>query len=641
VTRKTRIVAWVVLVALAAYQAYAQRYVIGPDGISYLDLSDAVVTGHWARLVNLYWSPAYPLLVGVARRLTNAGPATEIQVVHAVNLVCFAAMFGAFDYMLISILSLARRTRNSMLGGPMGGAASYFLFGCCALVMLPLELTTPDLLNAAAAFAVFGAILRLRDDESHSPRAVRHAVVLGAALGAGALIKSFMVPWAVVCLAVMAFAMRRRGQRPVIVATAVWLLFLLPWSAVMTKAAGRPTFGDAGRLTYAWYVNEQNAPSAGGVPPGVRRPNTERILPGVGVPADTNGSDPMWFDPARWNKSVVPHFDLGQQLGMIKVFELFYIQNLSPLLFVFLLIAVAPRGSRRESWWEAWVVYIPVLAALGAYAMVIVTTRYVLAFILAGLLTLLATLPRPRRMLPLLFLFGLLLPVGLEAMQPETINGLSLIASLLGGLLAGVLLPTKRRVLWVVGLGVATAATRMLLPSAIPDVLRIGSVLLVGILWRASFAAVRTGRTVRFAERAEVSLGLLIALLLLVRLGLRLDQDTSALRRAASPDGGNAPVAIAQELQANGILPGARVAVIGPHAESYWVRSGRMHIVANVPRTLASNFWTLSAAGRDSLLNEFAKAGATVAIASMGPESGAPDSSWTPIRYNGWIRRLP
>ena len=45
-TRRIRAVAWIVLVALAAYQAYANRYVVGPDGMSYLDLSDAIVGGH-------------------------------------------------------------------------------------------------------------------------------------------------------------------------------------------------------------------------------------------------------------------------------------------------------------------------------------------------------------------------------------------------------------------------------------------------------------------------------------------------------------------------------------------------------------------------------------------------------------------
>ena len=113
-TRKLRVVAWLVLLGLAAYQAYAQRYVISPDGVSYLDLSDAIVTGHLSRLVNLYWSPLYPALIGVARLLTGAGPRTEVALVHAVNLGCFAAMLGAFEYMLIGILALAASVPRSI-----------------------------------------------------------------------------------------------------------------------------------------------------------------------------------------------------------------------------------------------------------------------------------------------------------------------------------------------------------------------------------------------------------------------------------------------------------------------------------------------------------------------------------------------
>ncbi len=62
------------------FQAYAQRYVVGPDGVAYLDLSDAVVAGHWSGLVNLYWSPLYPLLIGLARIVTRASPAGEVPV---------------------------------------------------------------------------------------------------------------------------------------------------------------------------------------------------------------------------------------------------------------------------------------------------------------------------------------------------------------------------------------------------------------------------------------------------------------------------------------------------------------------------------------------------------------------------------
>lgn len=636
-TRRIRAGAWIVLVSLAIYQAYANRYIVGPDGVSYLDLSDAIVSGHWSRLVNLYWSPLYPVLIGLARLMFGADARSEFAIVHAANLVCFVAMLGAFEYMLTSILSLARKTRGSVLVGPMGIAGAYVLFGCFALTMIPLELTTPDLLNAAATLAVFGALLRLGGDPLWRPR---DAVVLGAALGAGALTKSFMVPWAVVCFVVLAVAVRRHGLRPMSVALGVWLLFVVPWSALMTRAAGRPSFGDAGRLTYAWYVNGQDPPSLGGVPPGARRPSTETILPGVGVPGDTVGSDPMWFDPARWATAVVPHFDVREQLLTLKVFELFYIQNLTPLLFLFVLVAVASPDSRRIAWRRGWLVYIPALAGLVAYGMVIVTARYVMPFILASTLTLLATLPLPRRLNPHRLLFGLAIPVGLEMLQPQTILGLALVASVLGGMLAGVLVPTRRRALWIVTIGVALIVTRIILPPSLPDLLRYGAGALAVVLWRTSLVAVRTNRTAAFAERALSALGCLLAAVLLLRLGLRLGQDRAALQRAASDTWGNVQWNIARDLRAHGITPGARVAVIGPHAESYWVRSGRMHIVASVPRTRVAAFWHLSRSGQDSLLSVFARAGATVAIASIGPESGAPDSTWEPVRYHGWIRPL-
>ena len=81
--RRIRVVAWVVILSIAVFQAYAQRYAVSPDGISYLDLSDAVVTRDWSRLVNLYWSPLYPALIGVARAVFGASAAREVPLVHA------------------------------------------------------------------------------------------------------------------------------------------------------------------------------------------------------------------------------------------------------------------------------------------------------------------------------------------------------------------------------------------------------------------------------------------------------------------------------------------------------------------------------------------------------------------------------
>jgi hypothetical protein len=635
--RLIRVVAWIVIVALAAFQAYAQRYAISPDGISYLDLSDAVVGGEWSHLVNLYWSPLYPALIGLARLVSRPGPASEVAVIHALNFIAFVGMFAAFEYMLVSILSLAAVTRRSMLAGPWGLAGAYVLFACFALTMIPMELTTPDLLSGAAVFVAFGALLRLRDGGPHT---TRDAVALGAALGVGALAKSFMVPWAIACFATLALATRARGFRATATSVVVWLAVAGPWVIVLSYSAGRFTFGDTGRLTYIWYVNKHDAPSLGGVPPGARTARTEAILPGVGVVGDAPGTDPMWYDPARWNAQLKPHVSLSDQLGTLQIFERFYVQNLTPLLFIALLIAVAPRGRRRKAWWNGWVIYLPALAGVTAYAMVIVTARYIMPFVLGATLVLMATLSLPRRMLPLLALFGIVIPIGLEAMSATTILGLALVTSVVGGMVVGVFVPTRRRVVWVIAVLLGLIVARIIFPPSAPDVLRIGAALLALLFWLAARAAIRRGRSVQFAQRAELSLALLLTIVLVVRLGLRLSQDVVAMQRAGSDTWGNVQWRIAGELASHGITPGTRIALVGPHAESYWARSGRLRIVADVPRIRTQEFWQLSAASRDSLLAEFAGAGAVFAVASVGPESGVPDSTWTAVPFHGWIRRL-
>jgi hypothetical protein len=635
--RTIRVVAWVVLVTISVFQAYAHRYAVSPDGISYLDMSDAMVGGDWSRLVNLYWSPLYPALIGVARAVIGTSPAREIPAIHLVNFASFVAMFVAFEYMLTSILELASRTRRSILAGPWGLAGAYGLFAFFALTMLPQELSTPDLLSGATMFTVFGALLRLRAGGEHE---TRHAVVLGVALGLGALAKSFMVPWALVCLVVLAMATRSRGFRATLIAGAVWAVIVLPWTVVLTRHAGRFTFGDTGRLTYAWYVNRQDAPSAGGVPLGARTAATESILPGVGATGPAPGTDPMWFDPAHWNAMIAPHWNLQQQLGTFTSFQLFYVQSLTPLLFLILLVVTSPPGTRRHAWWNGWVVYVPAVAGTVAYSLVLVTARYVMPFLLAGMLTLLATLPRPRRMMPLMAMLGIAVPIGLESTSNDTTLGLVLVTASVAAMTIGAVVPTRSRLLWGFVVVAGFALAHIFLPPSAPDVVRMGSVLIAVLFWLTSRAAIRTRHPIRFAQRATTALVLVLTIVFALRLERRFRQDATALRRASSAEWGNVPLKIAEHLASEGVGPGTSIALIGPHAESYWARSGRLKIVANVPRTRVSAFWQLSPASRDSLLQLFAAAGATVAVASMGPEGAAPDASWTPVRYRGWIRRL-
>jgi hypothetical protein len=639
-TRRTRLVAWTVLLALAAFQAYAQRYVIGPDGMAYLELSDAVTAAGWRHLFDLYWSPGYPFLIGVGRLITGAGPRGEVAVIHAVNFVCFGGMLAAFEYFLSAILALATRVRGAALGMRWGSVAAYALFGMFALTMTPLELTTPDLLSDAAILVAFGALLRLRPDSQPERGSARSAVALGLALGLGGLTKSFLIPWAVVCLSTLAFTLGKRGARQVAIAAGVWALFIVPLCTALSIRAGRPTFGDAGRMTYAWYVNQNNPPSAGGVPPGARTPAADAILQGVGVPGDSPFADPMWADPSRYNREVTPHLDLRDQLKTLHVFHVFYVENLAPLLFLAFLLVTAAPGSRRQSWWLGWPVYVPAAAGLFAYAMVLVTTRYVMPFVLAITLVMLATIPLARRFRPMYALIGLAIPFALEALLPETMAGLALVTSLMGGVLVAVLVSSRRPATWIAASLIGLLAARVIFLPSFAGFVRVGSGGLIVLYWRAALASIRAQQPVWFARRTQAALALVLTLTLAFRFGIRLNQDRTALVRAESSAWGNAQWKIAQDLAQRGIAPNTRVAVVGPHAEAYWARTARLHIVANVPTNRVAAFWSLPQASRDSLLSLFRAAGATVAIATIGPSVALPDSTWLPLEYHGWMRPL-
>ncbi|HVX40969.1 MAG TPA: hypothetical protein VHB25_15470 [Gemmatimonadaceae bacterium] len=635
-TRRGRIVAWVVILGLAAFQAYAQRYAISPDGISYLDMSDGVVTGDWSRLVNLYWSPLYPAVVGLARVVLHAGPATEVPALHAANLVCFVGLLAAFEFLLIPILELANRTHGPILGRRWAGVVAYVLFGFFALTMTPLELPTPDLLASAAVLVAFGVLLRAcagRDRDTGL------GIVLGVALGAGALAKSFLVPWGIVCLVTFAIVVRRTGFRPLAAALVAWALFVVPLTVVLSRRAGRLTFGDAGRLTYAWYVNQQDVPSLGIVPSGARRASTDMILPGTGATGPAPGTDPMWYDPARWNAAIRPHFSVSDELGNVRVFLQFYLTSFAPLLLLIFLVACAPPGTRRECWYRGWPVYLPAIAGLAGYGLVIVTARYVMGFTLGALLVALATLPRPRRLIPVYAALGLALCVALEARSPELRVGLALITWALAAMIVGGLARPQRRLSWAVVVVTVLVARVVLRPSPSP-LLAIAGAALVILFWMASRAAIRRRRPVRFAQGALG--GLLVALVVTfgLRFFLRARADVAAAERAASPEWGNVSWSVARALADRGIGPGTRIALIGEHAQAYWARTARLNIVASVPGPIVQRFWNLPAIERERLLNEFAAAGAQVAIASEPPAGGVPDSSWTPVPYRGWIRRL-
>src|SRR5512138_3016577 len=182
----------IVIVLLAALRAWDARYDVSPDGISYLDLSDAVLDGRWSGLVSTYWAPLYPVLIGVARLAlgwTSLGtPASEFVLVHAVNLGLFVVSLAAFEWLVFELTRSGAGWGNHALATTWGRIGAYALFGALTLAMSPPSLTTPDLLVNAACFAAFASILRLERRGSAGD-----ACLFGASLGLGVLAKSFML----------------------------------------------------------------------------------------------------------------------------------------------------------------------------------------------------------------------------------------------------------------------------------------------------------------------------------------------------------------------------------------------------------------------------------------------------------------
>jgi hypothetical protein len=57
---------WTAFILLALLEVWTGRNYTDPDGISYIDMSDGVLAHNWRLLVNAYWSPLYPFLLGGA-----------------------------------------------------------------------------------------------------------------------------------------------------------------------------------------------------------------------------------------------------------------------------------------------------------------------------------------------------------------------------------------------------------------------------------------------------------------------------------------------------------------------------------------------------------------------------------------------
>jgi hypothetical protein len=254
--------------------------------------------------------------------------------------------------------------------------------------LIGLGKITPDTLLAAAAFSVAGVLIRIR----LAPTRWRHAGMLGLLGGLGYLTKLAFLPLTGVILGVaLVLWGRNRRSVPMLLLSIVCLAILaVPYTVALSRAKGRFTFGDTGRIAYAWLVNgvhsevhwQGGPPSAGAPVHPTRQLSASPEAYEFATPL--RATYPPWYDPSYWYEGVrvqpAPLVQARIAFGYVpRILELH-----AALLVIATAIIVALRVKGRalaRALRRGWFLIVPGMAALVMYATVLLDSRYVAPFV--------------------------------------------------------------------------------------------------------------------------------------------------------------------------------------------------------------------------------------------------------------------
>lgn len=295
------------------------------DGISYLDLGDAFYRHHWRDALNAWWSPLYAWVMGIVLGLVKPSAGREFPLAHAVNFVIFLLALLAFRFLLHGLLEWNAKAQakedsaeiKRSLPAWAFAVLGYGVFWWSSLQIETVYEVTPDLAVLACVCLAGGMLLRLRLRATGL-----RFVLLGLVLGLGYYVKAIFFPLSLVILASGFFWNRSSGnwRRGFVIAFLFFTLASAPLIFLLSRQKHRFTFGDSGRINYAWYVS-----------PRTPTRNWQGEIPGSGIPAHPTrqllkhpalfefdgpvaGTYPPWTDPSYWNEGLEWHFNLRAQI---------------------------------------------------------------------------------------------------------------------------------------------------------------------------------------------------------------------------------------------------------------------------------------------------------------------------------------
>lgn len=369
---------------------------MNPDGISYLDVGASFFRRDWANAINAWWSPLYPWLMGVVLGIAKPSARWEFPLVHLVNFGIFVLSLFAFRFLLHGLLGFLREQNGGVtprvteaLPESFFILVAYPIFLWIALEVETIYDVSPDLAVMACFCLTTGVLLRLRPE---SP--LWKFALFGFVLGVGYWTKSVLFPLGFVAVAAGFLWRWSRPQwrRGMVVATAVFLCSSAPLIVLLSHQKGRFTFGDSGRINYAWYVA-----------PRTFWRNWQGEVPGSGTPAHPTrqllqhpplfefdgpvvGTYPPWTDPSYWNEGLKQHFNLKAQLEVLAgtvPSELRLLLRARPELVLAVIVLAFISGTK---WFtglrELWPCVVLAIAGMALYLPLVENDRYLGGYVL-------------------------------------------------------------------------------------------------------------------------------------------------------------------------------------------------------------------------------------------------------------------
>lgn len=381
------------------------------DGLSYIDMGDAFFQGNHESIINGYWSPLYPLLIGFFLYLFKPTPYWELTIVHFTNFFIYLIALISFDFFLKQIAQVYKQPNTKLIEEknlrlPEWAIISlgYTLFIWSSMNLITISVISPDMLVSAIVYLASGILLKIKSGVTNWYIFIIFSIVLSL----GYLSKTAMLPIALVFFFLSIFATPniKRVIPQILISFLIFLILVSPYIFSLSNKKGYFTIGESSKLVYEWVVNQHIYCWFMDFSENIKLKHPPKEL--FHNPKAYEYATPFsvtyspWYEPSYWCEGTMLHFNIKSQLKVLLTNSksycelIFGMQRGLLIAYLILFFASTKKILYLKNLREGWALLIPAIAGISMYWFVFVAFRYIGAFIVLFWLGLFSTLKLPR-----------------------------------------------------------------------------------------------------------------------------------------------------------------------------------------------------------------------------------------------------